>query len=143
VCGGVEAGEAEATLQKAEEPGNSIRPASFVPEVREDELCRIVFWSCACQNRDRDDRKATNRPDDGSLVDERDDRVAKGIDHEGDHIVGDVYQELVPSLLNIVGKVKWDDSDNELGTKETSGCCQGHPAEDIDPASDPAEYWHP
>lgn len=52
VCSGIKASEAQTTLEKAEEPGDAIRPAGLVAEIGEDHLGRVVLRGRACQNCD-------------------------------------------------------------------------------------------
>ncbi|KFY16209.1 hypothetical protein V492_01496 [Pseudogymnoascus sp. VKM F-4246] len=117
---GVEARETQASLEKSQEPGNSVRPAGLVDEFAEDEF----------------------RPR-GALCDGGEDAREEGVDEESDDVVADVDEELVPALRLVGGVHEADDADDELAPQEAAGGNQCDPAGDVDPARDPREDGNP
>ena len=140
---GIKPRQAQTSLQQTEQPGNSIRPSRLVNKVREDELGGRVAGRRAGQHGDGDDHEAQDGPDEGRLGDQGQGAGHEGVDEEGDDIVRDVDEELVPALRAVARVRQGDDADDQLAAQQAARGHEGDPAGDVDPARDPAEDGHP
>lgn len=72
--------------------------ACLVDEVAENKIGRVKIGRRTCQDSNRHNDEAPNRPHEGPVVNNRKQRVHGGIYNEGQQGQSDVNQELVPSL---------------------------------------------
>lgn len=73
-----------------------------------------VIWRRACQDCDRDDDESSYRPRESPLRHVRKQRVAESVEQEGNEVVANVYQELVPALRHVILVRKRYDPHDEL-----------------------------
>ncbi len=143
VDGGVESGKGEGTLEKAEEPSESIGPSRRVDKIAVDKRAALVVTVGASQHGDADDGETGEGPEEGGLGEIGEQAVHERIDQESDDRVSNVDEELVPGLRDIVVVEQGDDSNNQLAAEQSSGGCQAHPSSHVNPARSEADERTP
>lgn len=126
-------------------------------------LARVKVRRSTSKTRDANDRESGKRPDEGAFVEVGENVVHESVDGEGDKVVGDVDQELVPAqryvvlagMLDLGYKVlvyrecwtyrvhQGDNSEDKITTQQATGGHEGHPARAVHPTGDPGQNRHP
>lgn len=132
----IKASKSKSALKKSKKPGEAVGPANLVEELAIDEAAALVVGGSTGEDSDADDDEARDAPQEGSLIEQGEEAVGKGVDEEGDEGEPEVNEELVPRL-GLVGRMHKRDGVHHKGAAEEG---RGGSQDDIAGSVDPARH---